>query len=110
LLQYKGLQVCKTLRLVGKLKSYRAFTGSAAMPAHATAVAMHFPGRANTIQSLQKPAALTQQNLKLPKQNSKVWVRQYCPPFNITMGVPLCAWFQKRMSLCGLVVITAAST
>jgi hypothetical protein len=41
--------VCKTLRLVGKLKSSRSFTGSPAMPAHATATAMHFPANAGLI-------------------------------------------------------------
>jgi hypothetical protein len=37
------------LRLVGKLKSRRAFIGSAAMPAYATAKAMHFPANAGLI-------------------------------------------------------------
>jgi hypothetical protein len=34
--------VCKTLRLVRKLKSCRAFTGSVAMPAHIMATTIHF--------------------------------------------------------------------
>jgi hypothetical protein len=49
ILQCKGPQACKTLHLVGKLKSRRAFTGSAAMSAHATATAMHFPADAGLI-------------------------------------------------------------
>jgi hypothetical protein len=47
LLQCKGLQVCRTLHLVRKPKSCRAFTGSAAMPAHPTV--MYFPANAGLI-------------------------------------------------------------
>jgi hypothetical protein len=41
--------VCKPLHLVRKLKSRQALTGSAVMPAHATATAMHFPADAGLI-------------------------------------------------------------
>ncbi len=41
--------MCKTLCRVGKLKSRQAFTGLVAMPAHATATAMHFPADAGLI-------------------------------------------------------------
>jgi hypothetical protein len=41
--------LCKTLQLVRKLKSRQAFTGSAAMPAHAAANNMHFPSEVGLI-------------------------------------------------------------
>jgi hypothetical protein len=40
--------VC-TLYVFGKLKCCRTFSGSAAIPAHATATAMHFPANAGLI-------------------------------------------------------------
>jgi hypothetical protein len=45
----KSPRVCKTLQLVRKLKSRRAFTGSAAIPAHATATTMVFPADSGLI-------------------------------------------------------------
>jgi hypothetical protein len=38
-----------TLYFFGKLKSRQTFSGSAAIPAHATATAMHFPANAGLI-------------------------------------------------------------
>jgi hypothetical protein len=48
-LRPQGSQVCIALCLVGKLTSHRATFGSAAIPTHATAPAMHFPGNAGLI-------------------------------------------------------------
>jgi hypothetical protein len=52
LLWQQSPQVHFPLFLVGKLKRRRTFTGSAANPSHATAIAMHFPANAGLIFSL----------------------------------------------------------
>jgi hypothetical protein len=58
--------------------------------------------QADTPQFLKKPAALTQKNLKLPKQNSKVWNPPLLSAFNITMDVPF-AHGSQGMGLGSLV-------
>jgi hypothetical protein len=49
LLRQQGTQVYRTLYFLRKLKSRRTFSGSAAIPAHTTATAMHFPADAGLI-------------------------------------------------------------
>jgi hypothetical protein len=49
LLLQQSTQVYCTLYFFGKLKCRRTFSGSAAIPAHATATAMHFPANAGLI-------------------------------------------------------------
>jgi hypothetical protein len=64
------------LRLVGKLKSWQPFTGSAAMPAYATATAMHFPANAGLIFLTDD---LTNDSYQF---NSKFWA-ELCNRLNI---------------------------
>jgi hypothetical protein len=45
---------------------------------------------------------LTQKNLKLPKQNSKVWNPPLLSAFNITMGVPFAHGSQTEWVLAAL--------
>ncbi len=49
LLLQQSTQVYCILYFFGKLKCRRAFSGSATIPAHATATAMHFPANAGLI-------------------------------------------------------------
>jgi hypothetical protein len=60
----------------------------------------------DTPQFSQKPAALTQKNLKLPRWNSNIWNLPVLSAVQHHHGCPLCTWFPKKTGLGGLVVIT----